>query len=229
MKMRDSKPITKAAEHDRAFRPTRHIRQPTNAAHEHMVDTNHVKKNFRNEDGDVITEPRNFVTSNPKKGNCTSKGATFGGMREHMADDYNHPRVLARKELDYHLSKLQDVNFRNRAKSTDVFNHAKDVYDIKDHIKSKPVPERKKNQVELGIHDKPFFPSAPPKTGIIAKTIGKFPEYKENPLKFTTRKPVNDDAPPPFKKTHAGKTRPSPSVQTNLRNLKASFPSVFRR
>ena len=96
-------------------------------------------------------------------------------------------------------------------------------------IKPRPLPPKKKNQVELGIHDKPFFPSHPPKTGIINKSIAPFPEYKENPLKFTTRKTAEEDAPPPFKKTHTGKTRPSPSVQTNLRNLKASFPSVFRR
>lgn len=61
LKMRDSKPITKPADHDgRAWRPTRHIRQPDNAAFEHMQDTTHVKKNFRDEDGEFILEDRNF-------------------------------------------------------------------------------------------------------------------------------------------------------------------------
>lgn len=87
------------------------------------------------------------------------KGATFGGMHKHMPDDYNYPKVLARKELDYHLSKLQDVNFKNRAKSTDLFNSHKVVYDVMDHIKAKEAPPRKKNQVEMGIHDVPFRPS----------------------------------------------------------------------
>jgi hypothetical protein len=37
MKMRDSKPITKPADHDgRAFKPIRHIRQTSNAAYDHM-------------------------------------------------------------------------------------------------------------------------------------------------------------------------------------------------
>jgi len=61
MKMRDSALLTKPADHgDKPFKPTRHIKQPTNAAFAHMVDTNHVKKNFRDEDGAVITEKRNF-------------------------------------------------------------------------------------------------------------------------------------------------------------------------
>jgi hypothetical protein len=55
------------------------------------------------------------------------------------------------------------VNFRNRARSTDVFNAPKDVYDVMDHIKAKPTPPRKQNQVETGMQDKPFYPSAPPK------------------------------------------------------------------
>lgn len=228
--MRDSKPLTQPAEHDRPFKPTRHVQQPLKLAHEHMQADNHVKKNFRNEDGEVITEPRNFTTMPAKKGNCTSKGATFGGMAEHMADDYNYPKVISRKELDYHLSKLQDVPFKNRARRTPNgnFNSDLQVYDQKPEIKAKPAPERKKNQCELGIHDKPFFPARPPKTGY-NKTLEKFPEYKENPLKFISRQPVNEDAPPAWKQTHKHKTRPSPSVQTNLRNLKASFPSVFRR
>jgi phosphoglycerol transferase MdoB-like AlkP superfamily enzyme len=117
------------------------------------------------------------------------------------------------------------------AKKTDLFNKHKDVYNHweQDKMKEKPAATRKKNQVEMGIHDKSFFPSAPPKTGALDKSIGKFPIYMENPLKFTTRKVPEEDAPPPFKQTHKGYTRPSPSVQTNLRNLKASFPSVFRR
>lgn len=111
MKMRDSKPITTPADHDgKAFRPIRHIRQPTNSAFEHMVDTNHVKKCYTDpETKEVIIEPRNFVTSNLKKGNCTQLGATFKKMSDEfpaMPDDYNYPKVIARKELDYHLSKL---------------------------------------------------------------------------------------------------------------------------
>lgn len=83
------------------------------------------------------------------------------------------------------------------------------------------------------IHDgKNFRPSQPGKVGH-NKCLAPFPEYKENPLKFVTRKkPVEGEEPEemkPFKKTHNVKSRPTPSIQTNLRNLKAAFPSVFRK
>lgn len=79
-------------------------------------------------------------------------------------------------------------------------------------------------------HEKPFYPSKPPKKGI-NRTINKFPDYKEDPPKKLTRKiPIEgvDDG-PKFKPTYNERSRPSPSVATNFRNLKASFPSAFRR
>jgi hypothetical protein len=72
----------------------------------------------------------------------------------------------------------------------------------------------------------------PIRTGQANCTLGSFPNYKENPPKALTRKrPVEgeEDNGPKFKLTHHYKTRPTPSVVTNMRNLKASFPSVFRR
>ena len=72
----------------------------------------------------------------------------------------------------------------------------------------------------------------PIRTGQANCTLGSFPNYKENPPKALTRKrPVEgeEDDGPKFKLTHHYKTRPTPSVVTNMRNLKASFPSVFRR
>ena len=110
---------------------------------------------------------------------------------------------------------------------TGLFNKHKDVYDINPEIKRAP---KKVRPVTVAEHDKPFYPSKPPKVGI-NKTLSTFPEYKENPLKFVTRKrPVEgEEERPCFKKTHNYKSRPSPSVQCNVRNLKAAFPSVFRK
>ena len=53
----------------------------------------------------------------------------------------------------------------------------------------------------------------------------------ENPLKFTERKkPVEgEESGPAFKSATNFKSRPTPSVATNIRNLKSSFPSVFRK
>ena len=148
-------------------------------------------------------------------------------MASHKPDDYNAPKILARKELQYHLSKLQETNFSQRVRPRGLFNKDQDVYDINVDVK-KPVKEVR--PITMAEHDKPFYPSKPPKVGI-NKTLSVFPEYKENPLKFCTRKrPVEgEEEKPCFKKTHNFKSRPSPSIQTNVRNLKASFPSVFRK
>ena len=65
------------------------------------------------------------------------------------------------------------------------------------------------------------------------KTIGKFPEYQPNPMKFLTRKkPVEgeeEDSKRAFRKTHNFKSRPTPGIACNLRNIKSAYPSVFRR
>lgn len=79
-------------------------------------------------------------------------------------------------------------------------------------------------------HDKAFKPSNPPKLGY-NKTLARFPPYKEDPKKPLTRRvPVEgEEDKPKFKPTYNAKSRPTPSVATNLRNMKSSFPSLFRR
>ena len=77
-------------------------------------------------------------------------------------------------------------------------------------------------------HDKPFKPSHPPRVGY-NKTLDRFPAYMEDPKKPLERKMEEDDDKKKFRPTHNIKSRPCPSVTTNLRNLKASFPSVFKR
>lgn len=50
------------------------------------------KKNYRTEDGEVITEPRNFYTQNPKKGRVQRRDTErveMGGVIEYKEDDYN--------------------------------------------------------------------------------------------------------------------------------------------
>jgi hypothetical protein len=81
-------------------------------------------------------------------------------------------------------------------------------------------------------HERAWRPSMPPRTGQAKQTLESFPEYKENPPKELKRKiPVEGEpeAPPAFKMTHRNKTRPVNSVVCNMRNLKASFPSAFRK
>jgi len=78
-------------------------------------------------------------------------------------------------------------------------------------------------------HDRAFKPSNPAKRGY-NKSLSPFPKYTEDPWKSVERNREREtEEKSKFKPTHIGKSRPSPSVQTNMRNLKASFPTVFKR
>jgi len=78
------------------------------------------------------------------------------------------------------------------------------------------------------MHERPYRPGGPRKT--IHTTLENFPVYLPNPPKEKTRPPPEDpDAPPRFKMTHNAKTIPCTSVATNLRNLKASYPTAFAK
>lgn len=81
-------------------------------------------------------------------------------------------------------------------------------------------------------HERAFRPSMPIRTGQVNCSLQPYPLYKENPPKQLKKKPTVEgeiEPPPGFKMTHRRKSRPTPSVATNFRNLKASFPSAFRR
>ena len=52
--------------HDFNFKLTKSVKRPIGADFDHMTDLKDVKKNYRNGDGSVVTEPRNFLTSPPK-------------------------------------------------------------------------------------------------------------------------------------------------------------------
>lgn len=193
-----------------------------------MQDRTHVQKNFRNEENprDIVIAPRNVVTG-PTKVGRVGKQVYFDGKIPYIEDDYNRPKQLASKELEYHKSKVQEQPFRQRVPGIPLFNSHKAVLGEDKPMPPKAEPEAKPPAME---HDRPFKPSHPPREGY-NKTLAPFPTYMEEPPKELKRKMKveGSDEPPKFKPTHNYKTRPTPSVATNLRNLKASFPSVFRR
>ena len=82
------------------------------------------------------------------------------------------------------------------------------------------------------MHDKAFRPSGPKKG--VHPTIGAHPAYLPNPPRELKRKVIiegegAEDERPAFKLTYNLRSRPCPSVATNYRNLKSSFPSAFAR
>ena len=123
---------------------------------------------------------------------------------------------------------MQDKAFSQRARSQykHLFNQDQKVFGEDPLI---PPKVEKKFEEHTFAHDRPFFPANPNQRFSIHKTIAKFPVYKEDPPKEITKRPEDPDAPKKFKPTHTVKTVPTPSVAVNIRNLKASFPSVFRR
>jgi hypothetical protein len=56
----------KGAGHDKMFKPVKVVKEPIKALYEHKTDFAERKKNFRDENGEVTTGPRNFLT-NPLK------------------------------------------------------------------------------------------------------------------------------------------------------------------
>ena len=84
---------------EKAFRPTKHIRQPTNATYPHMKDYEQVVKNFRDaeDNGAVMIGPRNILTNPPKRGRV-GKNTTFIGQIPYMEDDFNRPKEMANVE-----------------------------------------------------------------------------------------------------------------------------------
>lgn len=123
---------------------------------------------------------------------------------------------------------MKEKPFSQRAHSRGIFNSTRAVIGEDRIYVKRTVSQRMISKAE---HDKPFKPSHPPRIGY-NKTIDKFPEYKEEGVKeITKRREADPDAAPipKFKPTHNYKTRPTPSVAVNIRNLKSAFPSVFRR
>ena len=99
------------------------------------------------------------------------------------------------------------------------------------YMEDPPVPAREivKKEVETCDHDRAMKLGGKGKAGING-AFEKFPEYMNNPLIPVERKVVDEDADemPGFKYSTKGYSRPTPSVQLNIRNLKASYPSAFR-
>ena len=221
----------KDAGHDKDFKPAKDINRKVRSDFVHMSDYVEKKKNRRAEDGAVMIEPRNFLTNPPKEGEV-GKGTSFGGNLPHMPEPYDYKREILKKEREEHEAKLQEKPFSQMVKKKDTFNPVKEVFgtDVPLPKEEEVIPSKEHISPHMPLHDKPFKPSNPPKRGY-NKTLEKFPPYKEDPLKFITRKkPVEgEEVKPGFKPTHNVKSIPMAPVATNYRNLKTEFPSIFRR
>ena len=180
--------------------------------------------------------PRNFTTIPMKKGKV-GKLTYFGGQIPYKEDDvYGNRKKMIKSELDYHNSKVQEKPFSQQAKRLmfGTFNNPKNVFGEDRQMPTRKAPAAQSAAVlpDLPVeplHDKAFRPSGPKKG--VHPTIGGHPAYLPNPPQQLKRKVLveGEDEKPSFKLSYNLRSRPCPSVATNYRNLKASFPSAFLR
>jgi len=84
-----------AAGHEKNFSPSKIVKLNYKPPYEHQQERVHIAKNFRDEEGAVVIQPRNFLTSPPRKGKV-GKMTTFGGPTPFIKDDYDRPKDLAK-------------------------------------------------------------------------------------------------------------------------------------
>ena len=102
------------------------------------------KKRYKNEDGEVITAPRNFLTTKPKLGRV-GRGTSFGGVIPYTEDDYNVKKKIIRKEMMFHQEKVGErPPFSQQCKrlAFGTFNKPKDV--IGSDLPPMPAPKHLK-------------------------------------------------------------------------------------
>ncbi len=96
-----------------------------------------------------------------------------------------------------------------------------------------PLPHKKPLPKPLPAvtHDVPFKPSKPPRSGYNC-SLTAYPAYIPCPPKEIRRKvklEEDKDAPPAFRPTHKYKSKPSIPIATNLKNLRAAYPSALKK
>ena len=177
-------------------------------------------KRARGEQGEVVIAPRNFTTSPAKKGrpNCYPKTA-FTAHPEYICDNYNR-----RKEMESTAWKKSkesmphETAFKAMHHGQKPFNSDREIVGTE----VKPGPEKRERPTKPFVeHEKPFYPSKPPKTANADKTIGRFPEYMEQKeAGCKKRQPKVEDPPPKWRHTYNAVTDPTPSVVRMRRNIK---------
>ncbi|EGR30625.1 hypothetical protein IMG5_127650 [Ichthyophthirius multifiliis] len=142
-----------------------------------MKDYNDKIYNKRDENGNIITGPKNFLTNPTKQGQGNT---TIGHLFNHVNyenDPYNREKEMDKNERAIHKSKILDLKkpFINSKHGQGIFNPDRIVYGL-----DRPITEGIKRTYNYpGVqHPKAFKNADIPKKGY-NKTIQKFPFYSE--------------------------------------------------
>lgn len=141
-------------------------------------------KNHKDSDGRVVVGPKN-VTTNP-----ASK--LLAQFPKHEKDEYNRYHQFERERIFNEQKLLKDKQpFKSTIYNLDNFSSDKLVFGETNlpkvlYCSTKPTVV-KEFQPNIMKHEAPFKPSHPTKSGEKG-CLGKYPEYKGNPLKPTERR-----------------------------------------
>jgi hypothetical protein len=178
--------------------------------------TEEEKKVFKKgPDGQIVLEPRNFLTSPMKKGNpnCTP-GLLISKEPEYVPDAYDR-----KKELDFadhvkHRSKMQPEQFKGNDPGGRFFSKNEQLFggDFSNRKEKSVGGSRSADKVAV-----PFY-------SLVARTgecFEKYPEYKPDDRVAAKKDPPIDK--PSWKSTTQIRTIPSPSITCSARNLRKEF------
>jgi hypothetical protein len=199
------------------WRPGGALQEKYNS-YEHLPADNVKKISRRGPDGLVVIEPKNLYTSPARLGTAMSTpGLLIGGHEyEYEPDAYDRQHRMQQEELKRNKAKMQADAFKPPNPT------GKNFFDNQKTYGETNMPKKTMQKVmSLNIykHDRVFYPANPSKLGA---TIGKFPEYIEDPLSSPKRRPPSEQV--PWRPTTNERTRPSPSVTNLAKNLRAEYP-----
>ena len=186
----------------------------------HEASDNFRKVSKKGPDGKVVTEPRNFMTSPPKKGEAaTTPGVLLGPSYPHMEDPYDRKRMIEKEERIKHLAKMQSTSFKSMDRGGRPFFDDRSTYGFENSLKS----SRKLQKSPLGVkHDRPFYPVSSSRDGY----FGEYPEHIPDTCISASKSPTTDK--PSWKGTTSVRTIPTPSISGSITNLRTEFPALRR-
>lgn len=146
-----------------------------------------------------------------------------------MNDDYNTLKKIATEARIEHEETILKVGqgkpFSPMVRRTDHFFTNKETHMEDPILPPKEIPKKPRMFETLEV---------PMKLGFAGRTghnssFNAFPEYMEDPKKEVVRKAPEEDPLPGVRTGFKAKSKPTPSIACNIRNLKSSYPTAFSR
>jgi hypothetical protein len=201
--------------HDNVWKPAANVDEPS-SLFPHEASDRHVIVSRRLSDGSVRTNPKNFLTSPPRKGEAAvTPGVLLGPIYEHLTDEYDRKMKTARDDAKKSRARRHGGPFYSMDAGNNTFNPDESIYGGKFEMK-----ESKRLKTLSGTnHDRPFYPANPSKKG---STIGPYPEHVPDPLRPILKGKPNENT--PWKVTVVERSKPTPSIVSQISNLRNDFP-----